>query len=190
MNRNSEISGRGKARRHWRGIALAVTSAVLGALFLGGVAHAVTDTVFKYTAPKTGLLSIPAAAFTPTSLAYDYLNNGDTLGPTTNNLTCFVAPVHLPQNAKMTVWAMWRKSAAGDFSAAIERVSFAQNGATLILYKPSLPDTGATFKGAAFSISESVNNNLYSYFAFVCMKNTSTSFAGMRITYTYATAGD
>jgi len=74
--------------------------------------------------------------------------------------------------------------------AAIERVPFATNGATLILYKPSLPDTGGAFKGAAFSISETVNNNLYSYFVFVCMKNTSTSFAGMRITYTYVTAGD
>ncbi len=190
MNPNSEPSGHRNVRPHWRGIALALASAALGALFLGGAAHAITDTVFKYTTPKTGLLSIAAAAFTPTSLAYDYLNNGDTLGPTTNNLTCFVAPVHLPQNATMTHWSMWRKSAAGDFTAAIERVPFATNGANLILYKPSLPDTGAAYKVASFPISETVNNNLYSYLVFVCMKNTSASFAGMRITYTYATAGD
>jgi hypothetical protein len=112
--------------------------------------------VFKYTAPKTGFLSIPAAAFIPTSLANDYVNNGDTLGPTTSNQTCFVAPVHLPQAAKMTLWAMWRKSAAGQFSTAVQRVSFATGGGSLILYKPSLPDTGGVYKGAAFSISETV----------------------------------
>src|SRR4051794_14416092 len=84
----------------------------LAALFLSGDAQAITDTVFKYSAAKTGRLPIPAAAFTPEGSAVKYVNLGGELGPLTTSDACFHAPVNLANGAKMTTLVTYYASNA------------------------------------------------------------------------------
>ncbi len=76
---------------------------------------AITDTNFRYSAPKTGYLVIGAAGVhagtirpTPTSTMTAILS------PSTTNQTCWFAPVNLPHGATMSQLALWYISESPD----------------------------------------------------------------------------
>ena len=180
-----------KIRTTLRDVGLVLSGAILIGLPLSGGAKAITDTIFKYTTPKTGYLQIPASAFTPDNLTNNYSNDAVQITPSTNNLTCFSAPVNLPHGVKMTSWSLMQKSGAGEFSGGIRSSGYG-GGASggLILYKPTLPDTGGIVKLFNFAISEVIDNTHHTYSVFACMTSSTASFAGMRVAYQYTNAGD
>lgn len=180
-----------KTRLAPRDIAIVLSAAAVLGLSLNGTAKAITDTIFKYTTAKTGYLQIPASAFTPNNLTNNYANDAVQITPSTNNLTCFSAPVNLPHGAKMTSWSLMQRSGAGEFSGGIRSSGYGAGASGgLILYKPTLPDTGGIIKQFNFAISEVIDNTHHTYSVFACMTSSSASFAGMRIAYEYTNAGD
>jgi hypothetical protein len=180
-----------KIRSTLRNICIVFSGALLLGLFLNGTAKAITDTIFKYTKPKAGFLAIPVAAFSPNSLTNNYLRGTDTITPSTNNLTCFSAPVNLPNGVRMTVWSVMQKSGAGEFTAGISNSGYGAGAiGGLIDNEPSFPSTGGIFKLFNFPISEVIDNQHHNYTVFACMTSSSAGLAGMRITYTYTNAGD
>ena len=88
-------------------------AAFLAPLLAGGAATATTDTVFRYSSPKTGYLQIPAAAFVVTDSDKGYDNTGIVLNSADNIHTCFTAPVNLPDRAKMTGLTVWYSQVIG-----------------------------------------------------------------------------
>jgi hypothetical protein len=179
-----------KIRLTLRNVGIVLSGAVLVGLSLSGTAKAITDTIFKYTAAKTGYLPIPVSAFSPNNLNNNYGNDSQAITALTNNPTCFVAPVNLPHGATMTAWSLMEKSGAGEFQAGIRNSGFGAGAVGgLILYKPTLPDTGGLFKQFNFPISEVIDNVHHNYSVFFCLISNSAAFAGMRVTYTYTNAG-
>jgi hypothetical protein len=86
-------------------IALVAAGGLFTALALGGVAQAITDTVFKYSTAQTGYLTIDAVAMAPmnTAAAANYINHpGGPLENFSNDLSCFGTGVNLPQGATIT----------------------------------------------------------------------------------------
>ena len=82
-----------------RRVALAAAGGLLAALTLSGAAQAITDTVFRYTTPKTGHFGIDVMAMAPdrTDAADDYLVSwSGVLG--TGNALCFNTGVNLPNH--------------------------------------------------------------------------------------------
>jgi hypothetical protein len=167
---------------------------IAAAFFLNGAAHAITDTVFRYSPPKQGYLSLDSAGFTPlTSAAADayavfYVYDG--FISTTAAGSCFGTSVNLPEAAKVTAVTTWYQAGA--------RVS-------LYRHKPSDATSAVladkTFTGDPSSLSrgnvaitnpalQAVDNQLYSYALIVCLPQTTDYFFGARVAYTYTTAGD
>src|SRR3954447_6275749 len=66
------------------------------ALFLAGAAHAITDTVFKYSTPKTGYLTLDPMAFAPDNsndAGHYFVSWGN--GMTTDLTTCVNTGINL-----------------------------------------------------------------------------------------------
>jgi hypothetical protein len=180
-----------------RNAAFFLVGGFAAALFIAGTAHAITDTIFKYSAPKTGYLPVPAAAFGPANSSgqYNFENEAEYARPATNNETCFKAPVNLPQGATMSVFSLWYATDGGTGIVRLFRAG--DTGGLDQLFSKPIPDNGdlnsravittKTFGGAMATI----DNRAYSYWLFTCLTNGMDSIIlSARITYTYSTAGD
>ena len=53
---------------------MATSTVALCVLFVSGAAQAITDSVFRYSTPKTGYLSIPATSFISVAFAARVFN--------------------------------------------------------------------------------------------------------------------
>jgi hypothetical protein len=171
-----------------------VIAAGLFALSFGGLARAITDTVFQYTKAKTGYVSVGPMAFAPgdnsTANNYDihhpdYIIAGD---------SCFVAGVSLPQGATLTGFASWVSSDTDSaYDIALWRANPATGDHTLISELES-SDTSQTRVILNRTISPgavaTINNQHFNYGVSVCVQNSISKFYGSRISYTYTDAGD
>ena len=179
------------------------TGGFVAALFLAGAAHAITDTIFKYSTPKTGSYGISPLGFVPgdNQAADGYafviaggfqslqLSNGHTNG-------CFDTGVNLPQGATITAFTMWYSTDTNDgVDTSLVRAKLS-DGTDDVLATIESTNANQVRKSQTKTISNSaiatVNNNQYVYTVAVCLSSQnllSRYFAG-RITYTYATAGD
>jgi hypothetical protein len=174
----------------------AVMAAVVGiliALSWTGVAQAVTDAVFRYSAPKTGYFAIDVMAMSPSSDNSDYHNDWELLRTVSGGLSCFNAAVNLPSGATITGLAVYYQSAAAtnpDFH--LRRHAFTDGQTNIIAAKAVLNDTNQRTVAnvpidAAFAV---VNTTQYSYGFGVCLGSPTDAFYSARIRYTYYTAGD
>jgi hypothetical protein len=168
--------------------ALAVVAAV-------GTAQAITDTVFKYSTPKTGFFTIDAMALAPDGS--NSLNFSNTwlsgLSPAAGNVRCFNAGVNLPNGATITQLSVWYKRAAGSVTVHLIRKKLA-DGEGNFLATASLSDSANTRKVEHFQIDAAdavVNNNLYSYGLGLCpFAQPDSTYYSARVAYTYTNAGD
>jgi hypothetical protein len=177
-----------------RMIAVVTAGGLLAAFALSGVAQAVTDTIFKYTTPKTGYLAISPVAFAPELSSLQY-SVGRSILLAANGTACFEAPVNLPQGAKMTALAIWyRRTAPNSFSVGLNRHPIAPENLVSVVVANPVADTGGVYKPASYNITnaseQTVDNQHNNYFLVVCLSNTNDEFYGARITYSYDSAGD
>lgn len=177
-----------------RNAAFFAAGGFIAALFLAGVAHAFTDTIFKYSTPKTGYFTLHPMDFSPTdqsaaaSSDYDIHWNGGSITAATG--VCFNAGLHLPHGAKIIAIAGWFTSSSGGAEIFVGRNNVSTGlGDTLALEVD--PDTSGTRKpvNVVPSAFQVVDNQHYMYGLGICMGSTDM-FHGARITYTYTTAGD
>jgi hypothetical protein len=167
-----------------------VAGAFAGALLLSnGIANAITDSVFKYSAAKTGYFSIPSSAFMPTNSVVTW---GNAYALTTSDNSCFYAPVHLPSSAKMTGLSIsYFRNATASYSVQLSRQSLS---AVKIdqLVNQTLADTGGAYSVANYPIvtSQTVDNLRFAYVVVACMSAGNNALYAARVTYTYANAGD
>jgi hypothetical protein len=166
------------------------------ALFLAGAAHAITDTVFKYSTPKTGQLSLDPMAFAPASYidADQYSMNWDG-GIMTTNATCFNTGVNLPQGSNITALTMW-ESNSNSVSGIDPGIKFVRKnlstGTAETIAQADFTDASGVRKGKSIGLDMNrthVDNAHYSYGLGGCI-NSHMVFYGARITYTYTAAGD
>lgn len=164
---------------------------------LGGGAQAVTDTIFKYTSPKTGYLSLGPGAF-----SLDGYNNDNTkltsiggiFGSDPMNMmgSCGLAGVNLPQGAKVTAINFWATSTSGTGpSLSFYRVAVATGAQQTIGDKTlkSMNGNRLQVNMALEPTQTTIDNQTYFYHLLACA-NGASSVKGARITYTYDNAGD
>jgi hypothetical protein len=179
----------------YRRSATVVAGGLLALVSIGGTAQAITDTIFKYSAPKTGYFTIDAMAMAPNggSSAAEFGIAWDA-GLTTGNNHCFNAGVNLPNGAHITGVAIFYKSGAtSDVSVEFLRKNLA-NGTFVDVAIDDIADDTNTRQAAAIPLSSTlshlvVDNAHYSYGFGICMGNSDTFYAA-RIGYTYTNAGD
>jgi len=164
-------------------------------LFLGGAAYAVTDTIFKYSTPKTGYYSLSPNAFGGDGFGNygDHIIGWpDYLGTSAGG--CFTTGVNLPQGAKLTALAAWTSSdAATGVRIHLHRVNLATGHSDEIVLLQSKDTTQTrttnTFKIPA-SATATVDNQRFDYGVAVCLASANSRYLGGRITYSYDNAGD
>jgi hypothetical protein len=176
--------------------ATVAAGSLLAILAICGTAKAVTDTIFKYSAPKTGYFTIDHMAMAPDGDGADYtISWGDGLFLNTMGSRCFNTGVNLPNGAKITAAAVYYASGMG----APIQVNFDSHkfvtGAVITIGSKNLTDNSSTRKVANLSLSSTpadlvINNAQSSYGFGVCLSTTDNVFFGARITYTYDNAGD
>jgi hypothetical protein len=177
--------------RHWRALGATLAAGAV-AMQIIGAAHAATDTIFKYTTPKTGALTLLAAAFTPAQHTSSWSNIGSSLDGAGGS-TCFFAAVNLPQGAKITNLAVWyAKNDSGGSYLFLTREQLS-TGNTALIGSVLATDSGGARGGKQAAVTNTavntVNNLAYGYYLEKCVSSTET-FYGARITFTYQTAGD
>jgi hypothetical protein len=173
-----------------RHLTIALAGILIG-FTLSGVAYAISAAGFRYSAPRTGYLMIPAAAFVPEADTAVYTNLGRSLDVT--GIACAVAPVNLPDGAKMTQLAMWySKDDATETSLSLVRLLPASS-TTADIATLNTHDTGGAVKPGHVSIAntalQTVSNEQSSYYLEKCLTD-QERFIGARIKYTYTSAGD
>jgi hypothetical protein len=175
-----------------RNVTVALSGTVVIGLALGGVAYAINGPVFRYTTVQTGYLTIPAAALVPGDSTVGYVNDGTTLVTTGNG--CFIAPVNLPQGAKITQLEIWYgKQGSTAASLQLKRVSLATGFGVDTIAALNGADTGGQPKSAAVNIGASALQfviNARDAYSFVDCVSDQETFLSARIKYTYRTAGD
>jgi hypothetical protein len=176
-----------------RNAAFFAAGGFIAALFLGGAAHAITDTAFQYSTPHRGYLGFPPAAFAPGNGGNTFYNvfNSGTVLQVANNQTCVNAPVNLPNRATMTDLFVRYGKTTGTAEITLVTSEYSTNAATILL-DVSLADTSNQPTNIGRSISNAaakVDNGHNSYWLRFCADN-STYFNNMRIGYTYTNAGD
>jgi len=164
------------------------------ALFFGGVAYGVTDTMFRYSTPQTRQATYPSASFLPeTSNPPAFSNSGVSLS-NAGNIGCYIAPVNnLPQGAKITSLAMfYTKNDTFNDGLFLYRKNV-NDSSTLDQIASIFPanSTGA-YRKAHVDITDAalqvVDNGRYFYYFEQCVSSTEVFF-GARITYTVVNAG-
>lgn len=170
----------------------------VAALFLAGAAHAITDTVFKYTTPKTGYYTLDPIAFAPSQPTDTYVIGDvpDAVYDTSGLSKCFGTGVNLPQGATMTAFAAWYSSDVnGNINVWLGRNKLA-DGTFDYIEKMASTNTTKTRRPMNTTIADSslatVDNTRYSYHVGVCFATSGANsrFYGGRIAYTYTNAGD
>jgi len=173
-----------------------VGGCVAAAVFLGGAAQAITDKVFRYSTPKQGFVSLDPAGFVPlTNVAADayaiyYVYDGAI--STSAAGSCFGTSVNMPHGAKIKTLTAWyqkrvrvslfrHKAADGSASStAIADKTFASAQTTVQEETVAITDPAL----------QTINNRDYSYAAVICLPHTDDYLFGVRLAYTYTTAGD
>ena len=177
-----------------RHVAVAAAGGILVALSFGGVAQAITDSVFRYDMPKTGFYTIDAIAMAPDSspTAASYGNiAGNGLGGS-QGTRCFNTGVNLPQGVTVTAVTFWYKSGVGgNPSGSLLRHKLSDGTQDVIANNTFVDDSNVRTGGALPVVPTfaTINNNAFSY-GFSACPNAGTSFFAARIAYTYRTAGD
>lgn len=162
---------------------------------IAAVAQAATDTIYRYTTPKTGSFSISPLQLTPNSntVAYsvDFVDGGRIQGT-----GCFTTGVHLPQGATMTgLTTFWSSTLGGGGTVGPSYTlirSTLNNGVATVVASGTAPNNTGGRKHFNANINAGtglVNNNQNFYTFEICM-GASDTFYGARISYTYTTAGD
>jgi hypothetical protein len=175
--------------RHWQ-IAL---TAVLASCVAIGAAHAITVTVFKYSSPKSGWLTINPSDLVPESNVITYSAGSASLVLNGSVAGCFFAPLHLPQGARMGQVIIWYLSDAGgsDLQFQVIRTRLSDNLSDLTF--KNAHDDSFTRKSAALIVPAAwatVNNGGYRYDFVYCPQSNDNIFYGGRVAYTYGDAGD
>jgi hypothetical protein len=175
-----------------RTAAIAGAFAILAALSFTGVAQAITDTVFRYTTPKTAYFPISGMAMNASSDNYDYTNgwfNG--LSPV-SGVPCFSTGVNLPHGSTITGLTIWYESGAvGGVSVSFYRFQLNDGSFDKIGERTFLNDTNGLRQAGNVPVTTSfatVNNFQFSYGLGICLE--ATTFRDARVRYTYNTAGD
>ena len=168
-------------------------AALVGVTVIIGTAHAITDTAFVYSAPKTGYRTL-----NPGDLAPGYQDSQYSMSPSTlihGTGPCYLAGVHLPQGAKIKQVAVWYQNKSDNLNPPHFRLyRFGlSNGVEHLVASRYMDDNSNTRKVAAAAPLESVStvdNGHYRYTLMVCLETVGNQFYGSRITYTYTHAGD
>jgi hypothetical protein len=190
-------------RSHLRNATYFVAGGLLFALLVGGAAHAITDTVFKYSSVKTGYYGLSPLKFVPDDyqdaagyadvfaggFQFLQLANGNTSG-------CFATGVNLPQGAKVTSFSMWYSSDQVDgVGTSLVRAALTDGAddviATLDSTNASQTRTQRT-KAIPDSVIVTIDNGHFVYSTTVCLNsaNQQSRYYAGRIGYTYSNAGD
>ena len=161
-----------------------------------GTANAVTDTNFKYTAPRTGYFTIDSLAMSPAGAGSDYtIDFSGGVGLSVNGGPCFTAGVNLPNGATITnVAAYYRSGMGSDLIVKLFSHKLADGVSNEIAAK-ILTDNSGIRKVTNLTLVPTpaaliVNNAQFSYGLGICLTTTDNKFYAARITYTYNNAGD
>jgi hypothetical protein len=173
-----------------------VAGLLIGALFAGGAAIAVTSTSFKYSTTKTGYLAMSTMDFAPDSLSgatLDYFNgwNSNTLSNDESG-RCFNAGVNLPNGAKIkSIRFFYQSDATSDFYGTLIRANPATGASSRIaeVVPANDADVRTSVSDNIPSTKQLVKNKTFQYAVGACPFD-GTTFLGARITYTYTNAGD
>jgi hypothetical protein len=156
-----------------------------GALFIAGAAHAITDTVFRYSTPQTGYVTYQGETFVPRESS---TNKSSSLsgGLTTTFSDFFVTPVNLPQGAKVTQLRAYYKTATCIY---LLRSKLGDGTGDIPVSKCFNDASGDLVPGAVNTAPIVIDNARYSYAMQVFAAQNGAFFNG-RIAYTYNSAGD
>lgn len=170
-----------------------LASGLVAVAVISGGAYAVTDTVFKYTAPKTGYFSVSHLAMVPLQDTAAFFNGIGGTGLTVPSTECFSAGVNLPHGAKMTQLAFVSGSIThGNPVVYLLRQKLSDGTQDIIASATNVSDTDARITRAVAIANDAkalTNNAHYAYALHLCMFN-GDNFYGARIIYTYTHAGD
>jgi hypothetical protein len=175
---------------------VAIAGGLLAVLAVVGTAQAITETAFKYSAPKNGFFTIDHTAMKPLAPGSNYISSFDTsLRLLADGGPCFAAGVHLPNGAKITGVAVTYRSGVGeDPGGLLFSRKFSDGTATAIAAKEIVDDSDvrkvAHLGMLATPSQATVNNAQYSYTFGFCLETTDNFFDMARIAYTYQNAGD
>jgi hypothetical protein len=141
--------------------------------------------------PGHGYVSVPAAAFQPTTHNYEYTNSGYLLSNSNGTSDNFVAPVQLPQGATVTkvTFYFFDSSSAGSDYGRIQMFGNENDSNTFAMADVLTTDAGGAGSNFDDSIDDAtIDNSQYSYYLRLTL-NTSVIYAyGVIIEYTYATS--
>lgn len=176
-----------------RSIIALVAGVAIGLMFLG-TAAAVRSGKFVYSSPKTGFISLSPSDFTPDNVPGAEYFNDWTVSALTNTDpgACFNAGVNLPQGAIIKWIDFYYDSGPNtDFFGRFIRQDFLAATSVDLGFVNPVDDSGLpTIASAAIAPSVAkVKNAQYAYMVGVCPFD-DTAFHGVRIEYTYKSAGD
>jgi len=181
----------------FRNAAFFAGGGLVAALFLNGVAHAITDSVFKYSTTKTGYFGLSPFAFAPSDFNYAtrYIIQFGTLGmrPANAATTCLNAGVNLPQGATMTeINVLHESDIAAGVQLYLTRHRIGDGAHDFVVEKNSGNTAGARrlMRASIAAAMAVVDNQRYVYGVAICFNSASAAYFAGRITYTYASAGD
>ena len=183
-----------KGYRMSRTGATAIAFGVVAALSFGGVAKAITDSVFRYDTPKTGYYTVGSAAMVPkdTTAGENYSNSASDGGLIVlGQQRCFVTGINLPNAVTITGMRVWYLSGATGNPEVRFLAHVLQTGQASQLAGRIIVDDSGMRKVAAISVpaGQTINNGANAYGLDVCI-SPDDAFYAARITYTYQTAGD
>ena len=177
-------------------IAAAAALAGLGSI---GIAYATVSNIFQYTTTQTGYLSLDPMAFSPkgkTDAAHYGINGPFWIEKDVSALSvCMVAPVNLPEGARITSLKAWASADADQaVQVTLTRVNLALGGGANVVAALISHDTSQNrfaMTTPAHAAVATINNEHYGYGLEVCIVDSTANalFYAARITYTYTTAG-
>jgi hypothetical protein len=162
-----------------------------GALLLSGVAYAITSNSFDYSVPKTGWLSVNAAAMVPEHEGLSYTNRVLSSSLEASGPGCFQGAVNFPDRAKINGFLVWSaETSPGQMVFYLFRNRLSNGTENSIVAADSTDTSGRRVLGRyPIRGSAVIANDTFSYGLAVCFNGPAT-FYGARVTYTYETAGD
>jgi hypothetical protein len=178
--------------------AVIAASAALAAIGSAGIAQAISSNIFQYSTPQTGYLSLGPQAFAPASkgdaahytieVPFWIQKDAGALG------LCMVAPVNLPEGARITSLKAWARADADlAVQLVLHRTNLAVDAPANDMVELLSHDTSQTRFGMTAVVPNDaiaiVNNEHYSYGVEVCIDSTASVFYSARITYVYRNAG-
>lgn len=151
-------------------------------------AAAITDTIFKYSTPKNGVMMMSTMAFSPdgnSTAANPWFNSWTNSSLTGNG--CFNAGLFLPNGAKITqIRVIYSK---GIFMNLIATEQSSGIGTTLATISKNNANSARTGFNFDLPTPHTVQTGKFQYGVGICV-NPGESFNGIRILYTYDTAGE